>query len=64
MAVTLRFVVEDIATQIATYESIRVYRSDTLGGTYTQITDITLVSGTFYSSWLATPTIGTRSTYQ
>ena len=51
MAVTLRFIVEDIETQLDTYESIRVYRSATLGGTYSQITDITLVSGTFYYSY-------------
>ncbi len=51
MAVTLRFIVEDVETQLDTFESIRVYRSATLGGTYSQITDITLVSGTFYYSF-------------
>lgn len=51
MAVTLRFTVEDVTTQLVTYESIRVYRSATLGGAYSQITDITLVDGTFYYSY-------------
>ena len=51
MAVDLKFIVEDVTTQLVTYESIRVYRSATLGGTYTQIKDITLVDGTFYYSY-------------
>lgn len=51
MAITLRFIVEDVETQLDTYESIRVYRSATLGGTYNQITDVALVSGTFYYSY-------------
>ncbi|KKN05986.1 hypothetical protein LCGC14_1081850 [marine sediment metagenome] len=51
MAVTLRFIVEDIDTQIATYESIRVYRSSSLGGTYSAIGTETLVADTFYYSY-------------
>ncbi len=51
MAVTLRFIVEDVTTQLVTYESIRIYRSDTLGGTYSSVDDVTLVSGTFYYSY-------------
>lgn len=51
MAVTLRFIVEDVETQLDTYESIRIYRSATLGGAYSQIDDVTLVSGTFYYSY-------------
>ncbi|KKK96563.1 hypothetical protein LCGC14_2661500, partial [marine sediment metagenome] len=48
MSVTLRFIVEDIATQIATYESIRVYRASSLGGTYSAIGTETLVADTVY----------------
>lgn len=51
MSVTLRFIVEDIATQIATYESIRVYRASSLTGTYSVVGTVTLVSGTFYYSY-------------
>ncbi len=51
MAVTLRFTIEDVTTQLLTYTVIRVYRSDTLGGAYSQITDITLVANTFYYSF-------------
>ncbi|KKL87206.1 hypothetical protein LCGC14_1937040 [marine sediment metagenome] len=51
MLVTLRFLVEDVETQLDTYESIRVYRSDTLGGAYSAIDTVTLVSGTFYYSY-------------
>ena len=45
MSVTLRFIVEDIDTQIATYESIRVYRASSLTGTYSVIDTVTLVGG-------------------
>jgi hypothetical protein len=51
MAVTLRFIVEDIATQIATYESIRVYRASSLTGTYSAIGTESLVADTFYYSF-------------
>ncbi len=51
MSVILRFVVEDIDTQIATYESIRVYRASSLTGTYSVIGTVTLVDGTFYYSY-------------
>lgn len=51
MAVTLRFTVEDVGTQLDTYESIRVYRADTVDGAYSQITDITLVANQFRYSY-------------
>ena len=51
MSVTLRFIVEDIATQIATYEIIRVYRASSLGGTYSAIGTETLVADTVYYSY-------------
>lgn len=51
MSVTLRFIVEDVGTQLDTYTVIRVYRSDTLGGSYSVIDTVTLVSGTFYYSY-------------
>lgn len=51
MSVTLRFIVEDVETQLDTYTDIRVYRSATLGGSYSVIDTVTLVSGTFYYSY-------------
>jgi len=51
MTVNLKFTVEDVTAQMLTYESIRIYRSDTLGGAYSDIQDITLVAGTFYYSY-------------
>ena len=51
MSTTLRFTVEDIVDKIASFAIIRVYRSDTLGGTYTSIGTIVLVAGTFYYSF-------------
>ncbi len=51
MAVTLRFIVEDISTQIDDYTVIRVYRASSLTGTYSVIDTVTLVSGTYYYSY-------------
>ena len=51
MSVTLRFIVEDVTTQLLTYTQINVYRSATLGGTYSVIDTVTLVAGTFYYSY-------------
>src|SRR3972149_5339597 len=51
MAVNLRFVVEDVAAQLLTYNEIRVYRAPTLTGTYTAIVSVGLVAGTFYYSY-------------
>jgi hypothetical protein len=51
MAVTLRFTVEDIATQLLTYTHINVYRATSLGGTYTSIGMVTLVAGTYHYSY-------------
>jgi hypothetical protein len=48
MSVTVRITVEDIATQLLTYNSIRLYRADTLGGSYTvQVTE-SLVADDYY----------------
>ena len=54
MPATLSFTVEDIADKIAEYAIIRVYRSNTLGGTYSSIGTIPLVAGTFYYSYADT----------
>lgn len=51
MAVNLKFIVEDVAVQLATYTQIRIYRSATLGGAYSSIADVTLVAGTYYYSY-------------
>ena len=51
MAVNLRFVVEDVATQLLTYDRINVYRAPTLTGTYSSIGTVALVAGTFYYSF-------------
>ena len=51
MATTLRFVVEDVATQIVTYDVIRVYRATSVGGTYSALGNESLVSGTVYYSY-------------
>lgn len=51
MSVTLRFIVEDVTTQLLTYTVIRVYRSSSLGGTYSVIGTEALVAGTFYYSY-------------
>lgn len=40
--------VEDVTTQLVTYESIEVHRSDTLGGAYSLVETETLVDGTFH----------------
>ncbi len=49
MTVTLRIVVEDVATRMLTYDHIQIHRSDTLGGTYTdQNLDEALVANTYY----------------
>ena len=50
MAVTVRIVVEDVATQLLTYTTIELERSDTVGGTYSQVQTATLVANTFYYS--------------
>lgn len=50
MAVTLRFIVEDVNTQDDTYTVIRVYRASSLTGTYSVIGTETLVADTFYYS--------------
>ena len=50
-AVVLRFVVEDVAVQLLTYNNIRIYRSPTLGGTYTFVANVPLVAATFYYSY-------------
>ncbi len=47
MSVNLQFNVEDVDVQIVTYESIRVYRSTSQYGSYSQVTDITLVASTY-----------------
>ena len=54
MSVDLKYVVEDITTQLLTYTVIRVYRSNTLGGTYSVVDTVTLVADTFYYSLLDT----------
>lgn len=51
MSVTIRITVEDITDRLVTYDVIRVYRSDTLGGSYTVQDTITLVAGTYHYSW-------------
>ena len=49
MSVTLRIVVEDVATRMDTYYHIQVYRATSVGGTYTdQDLDETLVALTYY----------------
>lgn len=47
-AVTLRFTVEDITTKMETYDVIRVYRANSLGGTYSVIDTVTLVADTYH----------------
>ncbi len=51
MSVTLRFIVEDIATQIDTYTVIRVYRASSLTGTYSVTGTVTLEDDTYYYSY-------------
>src|SRR3990172_12221772 len=51
MTVTLRFTVEDIAIQLATYNAIQVYRSDTLGGTYVAQGTTALTAGVYHYSY-------------
>jgi len=50
VSVTVRIIVEDIATQLLTYDTIELERSDTVGGTYTQVATAALVAGQFYYS--------------
>ena len=51
MSTTVRILVEDIATKIATYSKIELERADTVGGAYAEITELTLVADTFYYSY-------------
>lgn len=51
MGANVYITVEDITTQLLTYESIRLYRSGTLGGTYSLVTTIPLVAGTYHYSY-------------
>ena len=51
MSVDLKFTVEDVAIQLLTYKDIRVYRATSVEGSYSQVTDITLITNTFYYSF-------------
>ena len=44
MSVPVDIYVEDITTKLVTYDQIRLYRATSVGGTYSEITTITLVA--------------------
>lgn len=54
MAVTIRVTVEDVTTQLLTYNRIQIERANSVGGTYALVNTITLVSGTYYYSYADT----------
>lgn len=51
MAVTINLTVEDVTARLLTYDRIELERATTVDGSYSNITDILLVSGTFYYSF-------------
>lgn len=54
MSVTVSIKVEDVTSQLSTYTSIQLYSSATVGGSYSVVTTITLVDGTYYYSYVDT----------
>lgn len=61
MSVTVSITVEDVATKIVTYTSIQLLSAATVGGSYSVVSTITLVSGTYEYSY--TDSAGTLSTF-
>ncbi len=54
MSVTVRVTVEDIDTQIATYNTIRIYRANSADGVFGVEGTITLVANTYHYSYADT----------
>lgn len=50
MSVTVRIIVEDVATQLLTYDTVELERSATVSGSYSQVATAPLVAGEFYYS--------------
>jgi len=48
MPANIYITIEDITIQLATYTQLRLYRSGTLGGTYSEVTTETLVAGQYH----------------
>lgn len=47
MAITVQFLVEDVATQIALYDKIRLYRGTSATGSFSFVANVSLVAGQF-----------------
>lgn len=52
MPATVHITIEDITTQLLTYDKLRIYRSATLAGTYSLIATEDLVAGQYHYSYV------------
>lgn len=60
MSVTIAIKVEDVTTRLLTYTSIQLHSASSPGGSYSLVTTLTLVSGTYEYSY--TDTVGVLGT--